>query len=67
MAAPGLQHSRAAAMMRPMTDDRAWFASYPPDVPHSLAPYPKEPLYSCCAARLRASPTVRRSRSSAPG
>ena len=33
-------------MMRPMTDDRAWFASYPPDVPHSLAPYPKEPLYA---------------------
>ncbi len=33
-------------MMRPMTDHRAWFAAYPPDVPHSLAPYPKESLYS---------------------
>ena len=33
-------------MMRPMTDERAWFASYPPDVPHSLAPYPKESLYA---------------------
>jgi long-chain acyl-CoA synthetase len=33
-------------MMRPMTEHRAWFAAYPPDVPHSLAPYPKESLYS---------------------
>ena len=29
-----------------MTDERAWLRSYPSDVPHSLAPYPKESLYS---------------------
>ncbi|HEY5861179.1 MAG TPA: AMP-binding protein, partial [Actinomycetota bacterium] len=28
-----------------MTDERAWLRSYPSDVPHSLAPYPKESLY----------------------
>jgi len=33
-------------MMRPMTDDRSWFASYPPDVPHSLEPYPKESVFA---------------------
>ncbi len=33
-------------MMRPMTDHRSWFASYPPDVPHSLEPYPKESVFA---------------------
>ncbi len=33
-------------MMRLMTDERAWFASYPSDVPRSLAPYPKESLFA---------------------
>jgi long-chain acyl-CoA synthetase len=33
-------------MMRPMTDHRAWFDSYPPDVPHSLAPFPRESVYT---------------------
>jgi long-chain acyl-CoA synthetase len=27
-------------------DHRPWFASYPPDVPKSLAPYPEKSLYS---------------------
>jgi long-chain acyl-CoA synthetase len=35
-----------AAMMRPMTDHRVWFDSYPPDVPHSLAPFPRESVYT---------------------
>ncbi len=34
------------AMMRSMTDERAWLRSYPSDVPHSLAPYPKESLFT---------------------
>src|ERR687891_1511350 len=25
---------------------RPWLASYPPDVPHSLAPYPEKPLWA---------------------
>ncbi|MGZ8630197.1 MAG: long-chain-fatty-acid--CoA ligase [Actinomycetota bacterium] len=29
-----------------MTDHRAWFASYPPDVPHTLEPYPKESVFA---------------------
>ena len=29
-----------------MTDHRPWFASYSPDVPHSLEPYPKESLFA---------------------
>jgi long-chain acyl-CoA synthetase len=33
-------------MMRPMTDHRPWFDSYPSDVPRSLAPFPKESVYS---------------------
>jgi long-chain acyl-CoA synthetase len=33
-------------MMRPMTNHQAWFTAYPPDVPHSLAPYPKEPVFA---------------------
>jgi len=33
-------------MMRLMTDHRPWFDSYPPDVPHSLAPFPEESVYT---------------------
>ena len=33
-------------MMRLMTDPRTWFASYPPDVPRSLEPYPKESVFA---------------------
>ncbi len=29
-----------------MTNHQAWFTAYPPDVPHSLAPYPKEPVFA---------------------
>ena len=43
---PGCTRHRRAAMMRPMTDERAWFDSYPSDVPRSLAPYPKESLFT---------------------
>jgi long-chain acyl-CoA synthetase len=30
-------------------EDRPWLASYPPDVPHSLAPFPEKSLYSLLA------------------
>ncbi len=33
-------------MMRLMTDHRPWFDSYPPDVPRSLEPYPKESVFA---------------------
>jgi long-chain acyl-CoA synthetase len=33
-------------MMRPMIDHRPWFDSYPPDVPRSLAPFPRESVYT---------------------
>ena len=33
-------------MMRPMTDHRSWLDAYPPDVPHSLEPYPKESVFA---------------------
>ncbi|HEX7248557.1 MAG TPA: long-chain fatty acid--CoA ligase, partial [Actinomycetota bacterium] len=29
-----------------MTDHRSWFASYPPDVPRSLEPYPRESVFA---------------------
>jgi long-chain acyl-CoA synthetase len=32
--------------MRPMTEHRAWFASYPPDMPHSLEPFPRESVFT---------------------
>src|SRR5688572_26686327 len=43
---PRLQPTPAAGMMRPMTNHQAWFTAYPPDVPHSLAPYPKESVFA---------------------
>lgn len=42
----GLRRGVGTAMMRPMTSHRPWFASYPSDVPHSLAPFPKESVYT---------------------
>jgi long-chain acyl-CoA synthetase len=33
-------------MMRDMTGHRPWFERYPPDVPHTLEPYPAESLFS---------------------
>ena len=33
-------------MMRPMNDHRLWFDAYPPDVPHSLEPFPKESVFA---------------------
>jgi len=33
-------------MMRPMTDPRPWHASYPPDVPITLEPYPDSSVFS---------------------
>ena len=33
-------------MMPPMTGHRPWFASYPPDVPKTLEPYPEESLFA---------------------
>ena len=42
-------------------DHRPWFASYPPDVPHSLAPYPEKSLYSILedsAARSPGAPAI---------
>ena len=29
-----------------MTDERPWHATYPPDVPTSLAPYPRESVFA---------------------
>src|SRR5262249_53291382 len=37
-------------MMPRMTDHRPWFASYPPDVPKTLEPYPQESLFSLLEA-----------------
>ena len=33
-------------MMRDMTSHRPWFDAYPPDVPHSLEPFPRETVYT---------------------
>jgi long-chain acyl-CoA synthetase len=33
-------------MIRGVTDERPWLASYPPDVPASLEPYPRESVFS---------------------
>jgi long-chain acyl-CoA synthetase len=37
-------------MMPRMTDHRPWFASYAPDVPKTLEPYPQESLFSLLEA-----------------
>src|SRR5919201_693991 len=37
-------------------ESRPWLASYPPDVPHSLAPFPEKSLYSLFADSAAAFP-----------
>ncbi len=37
-------------MMRRMTDERPWLRSYPPDVPASLEPYPRESVFALLQA-----------------
>lgn len=43
-------------MMRGMTDHRPWFASYPPDVPHTLEPYPRISVFGLLEASARKYP-----------
>ena len=44
----GAQVERLAARCddAAMTDERPWFATYPPDVPVSLAPYPRSRVFA---------------------
>jgi long-chain acyl-CoA synthetase len=46
-------------MMRGMTDHRPWFASYPPDVPHTLEPYPRISVFGLLEASARKYPQTR--------
>jgi long-chain acyl-CoA synthetase len=39
-----------------MTDERPWLASYPADVPRSLAPYPEENVFELLASAARRFP-----------
>ena len=41
-----------------MTDHRPWFRSYPPDVPHTLEPYPDISLFGMLEASARKYPNV---------
>jgi len=43
-------------MMPRMSEHRPWFASYPPDVPHSLEPYPEESMFTMLEASARTFP-----------
>jgi len=43
-------------MMPRMTDHRPWFASYPPDVPKTLEPYPEESAFTMLDASARSFP-----------
>jgi long-chain acyl-CoA synthetase len=43
-------------MMPRMTDHRPWFRSYPPDVPHTLEPYPTYPVFGMLEASARRFP-----------
>jgi long-chain acyl-CoA synthetase len=43
-------------MMRAMTDHRPWFRSYPPDVPHTLEPYPDISVFGMLEASARKYP-----------
>jgi long-chain acyl-CoA synthetase len=40
-----------------MSDVRPWLASYPPDVPQTLAPYPEESVFTLLDASARRFPT----------
>ena len=42
--------------MRYMTSHRPWFASYPPDVPKTLEPYPEESVFTMLEASARRFP-----------
>lgn len=42
--------------MRRMTDHRPWFSSYPPDVPHTLEPYPPISVFGMLEASARRYP-----------
>jgi len=42
--------------MRHMSEHRPWFASYPPDVPPSLEPYPEESVFTMLEASARRFP-----------
>jgi long-chain acyl-CoA synthetase len=44
-------------MMPRMTDHRPWFASYPPDVPKTLEPYPEESAFTMLDASARSFPS----------
>jgi long-chain acyl-CoA synthetase len=44
-------------MMRHMTEHRPWFASYPPDVPRTLEPYPDGSVFSMLEASARRFPS----------
>ncbi|HZD17183.1 MAG TPA: long-chain fatty acid--CoA ligase [Actinomycetota bacterium] len=41
-----------------MTEHRAWFASYPPDVPHTLEPYPDISVFGMLEASARKHPNL---------
>ena len=43
-------------MMRGVTDHRPWFASYPPEVPHTLEPYPDLSVFGMLERSARAHP-----------
>jgi long-chain acyl-CoA synthetase len=43
-------------MMPRMSEHRPWFASYPPDVPKTLEPYPEESVFTMLDATARAYP-----------
>jgi len=43
-------------MMPRMTDHRPWFASYPPDVPKTLEPYPEESAFAMLDGSARRFP-----------
>jgi long-chain acyl-CoA synthetase len=42
--------------MQAMTDHRPWFRSYPPDVPHTLEPYPDISVFGMLEASARKYP-----------
>ena len=53
--------------MRAVTDHRPWFATYPPEVPHTLEPYPDLSVFGMLEQSARTTRTRRRSPGSASG
>ena len=45
-------------MMRGVTDHRPWFASYPPEVPHTLEPYPELSVFGMLERSARTHPAA---------